>query len=169
MGELMRWKAGDTVVHSRDGICKIVDIREMTMTDEAKEYYILQPVYERGSKLYIPIDKEALFLRAPVTKAEIHEYVKKLPETDLKWIGDEKKRMSMIADVRKTGTSETLLGLISLFYRKRTEQHEQGKKFHSSDEQFLKDIETRVNREFAYVLGIEPGEVPAYIRETLSA
>ena len=165
----MRWKTGDTVVHSRDGICTVIDIREMNILDEPKEYYILQPVYERGSKLYIPIDKEALLLRAPVTKSEIHEYVKRLPEADVEWIGDEKQRLNMIADVRKTGTSETLLGLISLFYRKRNEQHEQGKKFHSSDEQFLKDIETRVNREFAYVLGIEPGDVPAYIKETLSA
>ncbi len=165
----MRWKSGDTVVHSRDGICTVVDIREMSLTDEPQEYYILQPVYERGSKLYIPIEKEALFLRPPVTEAEIREYVKKLPETNVKWIGDEKERQTMIAEVRKTGSSETLLGLISLFYKKRNEQHEQGKKFHSSDEQFLKDIETRVNREFAYVLGIDPGEVPAYIRDTLSA
>ena len=165
----MRWKSGDTVVQSRDGICTVVDIREMSLTDEPQEYYILQPVYERGSKLYIPIEKEALFLRPPVTEAEIREYVKKLPETNVKWIGDEKERQTMIAEVRKTGSSETLLGLISLFYKKRNEQHEQGKKFHSSDEQFLKDIETRVNREFAYVLGIDPGEVPAYIRDTLSA
>lgn len=163
----MEWKTGDTVVHSRDGICTVVDVREMTMTEEPKEYYILEPVYEHGSKLYIPVDKEALFLRAPVTREEIGEYVRKLPEADVKWIGDEKKRMSMIAEVRKTGSSETLLGLISLFYRKRDEQHELGKKFHSSDEQFLKDIETRVNREFAYVLGIDPSEVPDYIRTLL--
>ena len=123
----MRWKSGDTVVHSRDGICTVVDIREMSLTDEPQEYYILQPVYERGSKLYIPIEKEALFLRPPVTEAEIREYVKKLPETNVKWIGDEKERQTMIAEVRKTGSSETLLGLISLFYKKRNEQHEQGK------------------------------------------
>ncbi len=165
----MKWKTGDTVVHSRDGICTVTDIREMTLTGETQEYYILEPVYERSSKLYIPTEKEDLFLRSPVTREEITQYVRKLPEADVEWIGDEKKRQSMIVEVRKTGSSETLLSLISLFYRKRDEQHEMGKKFHSSDEQFLKDIETRVNREFAYVLGIDPSEVPGYIRGILGA
>ncbi len=165
----MRWKAGDTVVHSRDGICTVLEIREMALSGEPQMYYILEPVYEHGSKLYIPADKEALFLRPPVTKEDISEFVQKLPETNLTWIADEKKRQNMIADVRKNGTSETWLGLISLFYQKRTEQHRQGKKFHSADEQFLKDIETRVNREFAFVLGIDPAEVPNYIQNLLKA
>ena len=163
----MRWKTGDIVVHSRDGICTVTDIREMTMSGEPQQYYILEPVYERGSKLYIPLDKEAMFLRAPATEEQIITYIQNLPDAELTWIADEKQRQSMIADARKTASSETLLGLISLFYIKRTEQHEKGKKFHSSDEQFLKDIETRVNREFAFVLGIEPGEVPAYIESQL--
>jgi len=165
----MRWKTGDTVVHSRDGICTVADIREMSLSGEANNYYILEPVYENGSRLYIPVDKEELFLRAPVTASEIRDYVQKLPDSDLTWISDEKKRQSMISEVRKSGSSETWLRLISLFYRKRDEQHEQGKKFHSSDEQFLKDIETRVNREFAYVLGIDPAEVPGYIQGILKA
>ncbi len=165
----MRWKAGDTVVHSRDGICSVIGIQEMTLSGEPLNYYILEPVYEHGSKLYIPCDKEALFLRAPVTREEIHEFIRKLPESEVSWIADEKQRQSMISEMRKSGSSETLLALISLFYRKRDEQHQQGRKFHSSDEQFLKDIETRVNREFAFVLGLDPGEVPAYIHKQIKA
>ena len=128
----MRWKTGDIVVHSRDGICTVTDIREMTMSGEPQQYYILEPVYERGSKLYIPLDKEAMFLRAPATEEQIITYIQNLPDAELTWIADEKQRQSMIADARKTASSETLLGLISLFYKKRTEQHEKGKKFHSS-------------------------------------
>ena len=164
----MRWNKGDTVVHSRDGICTVADIREMDLSGTNDMYYILEPVYERGSRLYIPVAREELFLRAPVTKKEILKFIRELPEKEPDWINDEKQRQSMIAAMRKTGSSGTLLGLISLFYKKRDEQHELGKKFHSSDEQFLKDIETRVNREFAFVLGIEPAEVPAFVMKTLA-
>ncbi|MDO5702679.1 MAG: CarD family transcriptional regulator [Lachnospiraceae bacterium] len=165
----MRWKQGDTVVHSRDGICAVIDIQEMSLAGEPKNYYILEPVYEQGSKLYIPIEKEALFLRAPVTEEEIITYIRNLPDMDIAWISDEKKRQAMIADARKTASSETLLGLVSVFYKKRSERHREGRKFHSSDEQFLKDIETRINREFAYVLGIEPDEVQGFIERQLKA
>ena len=88
----MRWKTGDIVVHSRDGICTVTDIREMTMSGEPQQYYILEPVYERGSKLYIPLDKEAMFLRAPATEEQIITYIQNLPDAELTWIADEKQR-----------------------------------------------------------------------------
>ena len=165
----MKWKTGDPVVHNRDGICTVVDIKEMALGGEPETYYILEPVYENGSRLYIPVTKEDSLLRAPVTKEEIQSYVKSLPDSKLTWISDQKERQSMITDVRKTGSSRTWLPLILLFYQERSEKHRQGKKFHAFDEQFLKDIETRVNREFGYVLGIEPSEVPDYIKGILKA
>ena len=164
----MTWKTGDTAVHLRDGICEITGITEVARKFEKPEsYFVLQPLYEASSKLYIPLERADQFLRAPLTKAEAEELIRKIPDSGEVWIDDEKKRQLMLADARKNASLETLLGLVHLFYEKKEEMTGAGRKFHSTDEQFLKDMDIRVNREFAFALGISPDEVPAYIHRTL--
>ncbi|MBQ6377140.1 MAG: CarD family transcriptional regulator [Lachnospiraceae bacterium] len=162
----MTWKKGDTVVHLRDGICEITGTAEMgRQFEKPDEYYVLQPLYETASKLYIPIARADRFLRDPLTKEEAEALIRRIPEMDTVWITDEKKRQAMLLDARKNASIETLLSLVHLFYEKKQEYAQAGRRFHTTDEQFLKDMDVRICREFAYTLGITPAEVPDYIRD----
>ncbi len=164
----MTWKKGDTVVHLRDGICEITGTAEMGRQFEKPDaYYVLQPLYEPASKLYIPIDRAEQFLRDPITGEEAEALIMRIPDMNAVWITDEKKRQAMLLDARKNAPIETLLSLVHLFYEKKQEYTEAGRRFHTTDEQFLKDMDVRICREFAYALGIAPAEVPDYINRKL--
>ena len=160
----MAWKVNDTVVHAREGVCIISSIEELSMSsDGPTEYYILSPVYEKGSRIYVPLALADNVLRKPLTKDEIEALIKEIPKLGIKWISDEKKRQKSLQEDIKSGSHATLLGIIATLYSKKKEIGESGRKFHSSDEHFLNEAEKQINREFGYVLGIKPGDVPAYI------
>lgn len=169
----MTWNKGDIVVHQRDGICRIIGTTSMASGyNPPIDYYVLEPLYENGSKLYIPIDRADNFLRKPISSNDIDKILngaKDESNEKISWIDDEKKRQSMLSDARKSSDFDVLIGLVSLFYNKKQEQISKGRKFHSADEQFLKDTETRINREFANALGIAPDDVPAYIQKQLAS
>ena len=164
----MAWKANDTVVHVRDGVCTIKAVEELNLSaDGPCEYLILSPIYDPGSKLYVPVQRAGQFLRELITKEEIDELIASIPDMGIDWIKDEKARQRALqADIR-SGSHETLLGVITTLYKKRREIGKSGKKFHSSDEHFLHEAEKQINREFGFVLGIAPDDVPAYIHECL--
>ncbi len=160
----MAWKVNDTVAHTRDGVCRVVGIEDLTLaSDEPCSYFILRPVYEPGSKLYVPVDRADELLRDLITREEIGELIDMMPEIGFDWISDEKSRQRALQQDIRSGSHEVLLGIITTLYRKREEIGSSGRKFHSSDEHFLNEAEKQINREFGYVLGIDPGKVPDYI------
>ena len=52
------YKKGDYVVKMPEGICKIENIGhpDTTGMNKTKEYYILVPINEKTSKIYLPVD-----------------------------------------------------------------------------------------------------------------
>ncbi len=165
----MRWKANDTVVHAREGVCVVVGVEEKTLTEDCPcEYYILNPVYEPGSKIYVPVERGDAVLRPLLTKQEIGELIRMIPDMEMDWISDDKTRQRTLQQEVKNGSHEVLLGIITSLYQKRKEISKTGKKFHSADEYFFNEADKQINREFGYVLGIDPGRVPDYIHATLT-
>ena len=164
----MNLNPGDTVVHIRDGVARVIRIEEVALNDdESGLYCILSPIYDQGSKLYVPLERADTFLRPLITREEINELITSLPEREAVWISDEKERQRTLQQDLKSGSHEALLTIITSLYQKRREIGKTGKKFHSADEHFLKEAEKTINREFAYVLGIAPDEVPEYIHNRL--
>ena len=159
------WKTGDHVVHRRDGVCRIAAIEDLTLTDDGpKTYYILTPVYENSSRLYVPFDRADQILRDVLTKEEIEAMILGLKESGPDhWISDEKTRQRTLSETVKSCSEESLLKMVSTLFVKKMEQTEQGRKFHAADEHLLNEGEKMINREFAFVLGIEPDDVPDYV------
>lgn len=54
------YQRGEVVLYSAHGVCRITDIVRKTMAGETAEYYVLQPIYEEGSTLFLPTGNEKL-------------------------------------------------------------------------------------------------------------
>lgn len=165
------WKIGDHVVHRRDGVCRIAAVEDLALTDDSpKTYYILTPVYESASRLYVPYDRADQILRDVLTKEEIDAMIFGLKESGPdRWISDKKARQQTLSETVKTGSEEALLKMVSTLFLKKAEQAEKGLKFHAADEHILNEAEKMINREFAFVLGIEPDDVPDYVGKIMEA
>ena len=60
--ENCKYKIGENVVYGTNGICKITDIRKMTLSPIIGErnYYVLEQINSKMSTIYVATDNEAL-------------------------------------------------------------------------------------------------------------
>ena len=56
------YKIGTYVSYRSEGVCVINEIKQQKFgaLDTASEYYVLSPIVDNNSKLYVPVNNEAL-------------------------------------------------------------------------------------------------------------
>lgn len=158
----------ETIIHIPEGVCTVEGTVERTFsTYGTKTYYVLVPVFDRNTKIYVPTDGDAKKLRTLLSKEEVTELIDSLPDCKNCWIENEKERQASFTQILSRFDREEMISLIRTLRDKRMEKTRIGKKFHSADEKVFREAERILFSEFGYVLGIQPGEVPDYIDERL--
>lgn len=163
------FSVGEVVVYGVQGVCRIRDKCTRKFGKEEQEYFVLCPVFDEKSVIYVPADKPALLaqMRAVLTKAELSELIVTADRNGSQWIENDNSRRDFCAEVIKSGDRSALMGLVSMLYLHSEELKGQKKHFHMADERSLKQAKKLLHDEFAYVLGIDPEDVPAYISSRL--
>ncbi len=165
------FSVGNAVIYDTQGVCVISEIASMNVGGAAREYYVLKPVYEGKSTLYIPTDNQEFVIshmRAVLTPSEIDDVILSVANQGSKqWISDDNKRKEVCGAVVKKGDRKELMSLVGMLYMKQLDMKSQKKHFHLSDERYLKEAEKLLHDEFAYVLGIERNKVVEYIADKL--
>ena len=57
------------------GVCRVVDIvgNPIDRLDKKRKYYLLEPVFEKGSTIYTPVDNDKVIMRKIMNKEEAEE------------------------------------------------------------------------------------------------
>lgn len=74
------FKKGDYVVYKRD-VVEIVDTKINGLNNQ--EYYVLVPVNDESLKIDVPIDNRLGHIRPLITKSEIENLIKRIPDIPL--------------------------------------------------------------------------------------
>ncbi|MGN1225468.1 MAG: CarD family transcriptional regulator [Ruminococcus sp.] len=153
------------VMHITNGICKIKDIQEKSFTQNINQkYYVLQPVFETGTTLFVPIENNPARIRTLLTKEEINGMMQILAnQQDKPWINDDNQRLSHFKIVLKNGNQQEILSMLHTIYLKQIQKKQAGKKLRFTDEQVKNAAEKLVRQEFSYVLQIPQEKVPDWI------
>lgn len=163
------FSVNDTVVYGTDGVCTVTAITTRVFAKEKAEYYVLSPIRQEGSVIYVPTASEALRrkMRRVLSAEEIHALIADIPgESCHTWIDDEAARRAAFKAVLQSGDRRELIRMIKTIYLHGQEQKANGRKLHHSDEIMMKDAEKLLYDELGYVLGIKPEEVvPLLTRE----
>lgn len=165
------FQAGDAVVYAAEGVCTVEEIQQREFRGTSTSYYVLQPVFRNGTRLFVPTENEMLQKRLhPVLKKEqIDEMIACFPECEPHWIERENDRKEHYRQIMTAGDRERIAQMIKTLYLHRCACEEKGRRLHSCDERFFKDAERWLYDEFAYVLGIDRGDVVSMIEEKLKA
>ncbi|MBR5768481.1 MAG: CarD family transcriptional regulator [Clostridia bacterium] len=165
------FKQGDTVIYGTNGVCRIDGITQMDYTGEKKDYYVLKPVFNGRSTLFVPTDSETLTarMRPLITEAGIRALAKKFPSIEPLWIEDEDERKAKCNAVLTDNDRETALALIKAIRVHRDRQALIGKKLHVADERFLKDAEKLLREEASFVLDADYNRVLSFLEEKARA
>ena len=159
------YNVGTTVIYKNEGVCKITEITERRFRDKNIEYYVLKPVHKDDSEIYVPKNNKELLgkMRKILSKEEILELIKTMPDEESIWIADENERKEHYREILIRGDRTELVRLIKTLYLHKQNQKKTGKKLHIADEKFLKDAEHLLYDEFAFVFNISKDEVLPFI------
>lgn len=161
------YKVNDTVLYGTHGVCKITDITEKTFDGKTIEYYVLKPVYDEKSTIFVPVNNKALAtkMHSVLSPDEIYDLIKTMPEENPIWIENEAVRKERYKEIITAGDRRELVILIKTLFLHQQKQKESGKKLHVTDERFFNDAEKMLYEEIAHVLNIKPEQVLPLIFE----
>lgn len=163
------FQVNDMVLYGTNGVCKLVDIDVRDCGGRMVEYYILKPIYASNSTVFVPVNNEKLTskMRYVLTKEEIDEKIRLIPESSPGWIDDERTRKERFKDIVSRADTFELIQLIKTLLEHQEAVMARGKKLHVADERMLQEAEKMICDEFSYVLGISKEEVPSNITDSM--
>lgn len=159
----------EIVLYSTQGVCEIKDIVEKQVGGKQVCYYVLKPLYDDKSTVFVPVDNPALtaHMRRTLSAQEVYKLVRAMPEEECIWIEDESLRRDQYKQILLSGDREKMVRLMKTLYLHRLSQKSKGKKLHSMDEHLLKEAEKLLYEEFAYALHIECDQVEPFILQQI--
>ena len=151
------------------GVCRVVNVtgNPIDRLDKVRKFYVLEPVFEKGSTVYTPVDNDKVIMRRIMNKKEAEELVGQITKIDTVWIREEKGREQMYKEAIRTYDCQSLVQIIKTLYLRKQNRLKEGKKVLSSDEQYLHKAEELLYSEMSLALSIPKDEVEAYIREAV--
>ncbi len=145
---------GDAVIYPNAGLCIIEDIRNENFLGKEEPFYVITPVYSKGSTLFSAVSNDKISIRNVVSGEVLSEILSVKEDLLSGWIDNNHDRQSFYSEILKScDLAKTLSAVKSLNYRK-VQKEKLGKRLHMADEKALVDLEKMLYGEVAYVLGI---------------
>lgn len=167
----MDWqvKLGDYVLYGKTGVCLVQEIKTITMGKESNRYYVLCPVSDGRSSVFVPCDNQALVAKMSplLAREEIDVMLSDADSQRLEWVEDRNQRITFYRTVMSGNDRRMLIRLINCLYRKKHERQEQGKRLSAVDESTLQECMRLIDEEFSMVLNIPRSRVSEYILERI--
>ena len=158
------FQINDTVVYGAQGVCRIEEISKREMAGKAMEYYVLKPVYDSNSTLFVPVsnDKLTAKMRRVSSPEEIVALISSMPGENAEWIENENEPIAR-------GNRRELIQIIKSLYLHQQKLQEKGKRLHLADDRIFREAERMLYDEFALVLHIKREQVLPFILQQLGA
>ena len=156
---------GEAVIYGAQGVCSITGTIQKMVGDQTYEYYVLRPVFNDNSTIFVPVNNKKLLskMRRVLSSDEIYGIIKAMPDEDTDWKEDDSVRAEKYREIISGGDRQKLVRLIKTMYTHEKELKEKGKKLRVSDGVLFRDAEKLLCEEFAYVLKIDRDQVIPFI------
>lgn len=163
------YQIGDWVVYGIHGVCRVVDVQKQLVNRKRTQYLVLEPRNQAESRFYLPTENPAAMakLKAILSKSELAELLTSEAVRQDGWIQDENRRKQYYRELIGSGDRTALLKMVGSLYRYKSLQITAGRKFHQSDENFLRDAEKLLASEIALVMELSLEDARDYLREQL--
>lgn len=155
------YKKGEHILYGLHGVCKIDAIEKKRFGDVFHDYYILKPVFDQGSTIFVATQKESLISKMIplLNKDDICTLIDQLPDIEVCWIDNEQVRKETYKQILEGNNRRSQLSVFKTISLHRHKLLTQKRKMHSCDEILLKNYEKRLYGEFAFVLNKTQEEI----------
>lgn len=147
------FEIGTYISYRSEGVCVISDIREERFgaLGKSEEYYILAPLKDMNSILYVPVNNEQLTSKMqPLLSAEeICALSDELRAEKMEWITDSRARNGVLREILASGDRRELIVLVNTILDRIERSAEIGRKITAGDENTLKRAKKMLFDEFS--------------------
>lgn len=161
----MMYQINDTVFYGTNGVCRISAIEQLSFNSDPDDYYILRPVYNSSSTIFVPLGNETLCgrIRPVMTEEQLCVLLRRMTEGEPEWIEDNNQRRAVYSEILQSADPEKVLAVLRSLHSRSETLRQKKKRLHISDEKLFHDAERMIHEEIAYVAGIRMDEVNGYI------
>ena len=163
------YKPGDTVLYGIHGVCVIVDITIQTVDRKKREFYVLHPYGQVKDRFYLPTDNSAALAKMHplLSHSELEALLMECNNVSDIWIPDDNQRKQRYRELICGGDRLVLVKMIRALHLHKINQLACGRKFHLTDENYLREAIKLLSSEFSYVLQITQKEAIDYLTNKL--
>ena len=164
------FQVNDKIHYGGSGVCLVQEIKSMRFGRTREQYYVLKPVYQNASLIYVPVDSPLLVgkMRAVLTKQEVEDLIREMPQIQTAWEDDPQLRKTQFDNLLRSNRCSDLVVLIKTLLEHKERRQSIGKTLHVADETYLREAQRLLFDEFAGALNIQPSQVNEYIRDALN-
>ncbi len=165
-----RFQIDDFIIYGSSGVCVVKDICVPLIydIDTTEKYYILEPVYMKGSTIYSPVDNSTTVMRKIITNEEAQELINQIPFVEPYWNINDKKREVQYKTAIRTYDCYEWIRIIKTLYQRKQELSEQKKRLGQIDERYLHMAEDLLYAELSISLEMTREQVESYIADIVS-
>lgn len=163
------FEIGSYVIYRSEGVCQISDIRQEHFGTAGVEntYYILTPLNDPKSTLFVPTDNEKLvgMMRRLLSAEEICRMAEEVRSERLEWIPESRARNNVFRELLSIGDRRTLMVMVNTVEEHLKAQIQQGKKPTATDQNVLRRAKKLLIDEFSATTNLRTEEeVSALLR-----
>ncbi len=163
------YKVNEIVSYSSQGVCEITEICQREVAGRIMDYYVMKPLFDSRSTVFVPVDNEKLVarIRQTMTADEASSLINNINSGEIMWDDNDAKRRELYQGILTEGIPYMLACLYrTLVLRKRTLEG-CSRKLRSSDETCLRQAERLISRECAYACGSELNDIVSRLSSTV--
>lgn len=155
------FEVGDYVVNANNGICKVEDKvhLDLPMGNKDKLYYLIVPIGEKNTKLYIPVDSDKQRIRKVMDESQARRVIDEIPGMEAVWISNDKQREQCYKEALFSCEPKQLVGILKCMYLRNMQRSAEGKKNTTVDERYFKLAENNLYSELAFAMQMDRDEV----------
>lgn len=160
-------KENELIVHESAGVCRLTG--KTKLDRHHGYYYVLSPLYDSSSTLYVPVDSDRVHLRPVMSREDALSLIEQLPQVELlhfESLNDQKQRS---VEILKSGSQLQLAQLAKTIYHSQSRRSRSSKTAYTSDHSILRQAEKLLFGELAAALDIDRSSVQEFIASRLSS
>ncbi len=163
------FEIGTYVVYGNTGICKIEDVTTLDIpgANAERQYYVMSPIREQGSRDYLPVDNTKVVLREVISKDEALQLIDNITEIGLLEVDNDKLREEKYKELARRSDCASWITIIKTIYLRKQERIAQGKKITATDDRYYKMAVEHLYSELGFALDKEPSEVEEFITDRI--
>lgn len=163
------FQKGDYVICGNNGICCVQDVTTLDISgvDKKRKYYLLKPVFQSTSTVYVPLDAADKSIRKASSRQEADELIQSIPNIPLIPLADEKTLERTYKEYMHEGSCIAWIKLIKTIYLRKEKRILKGCKVTAVDSRYFKLAEDFLYGELSVALNISRDEVRNYIAKSI--